>query len=323
LHRIFDSKVRTKPDSLVLALVPLAVAVLFLLLLLPRAAKPRDIPLPTVDMRALDRVEGEDRARAQRAKREGLAGDLRELGGAIRTFNLQQARDGDETSLGLARTRLDKVAQRLVVEQGEGALLTLRATQLESFLSEVATYEASPRAPVSDELLAASGTFVTRMTEVGWVTADHRVLMNDHQRRVAFKATWNNVIGIAPNVLALTLDEERALYIFYLEHPHAPIAIRQSVQAARAATKDPRALSDIAQRESAAAEEWRLGKIRELAKKDSSYPLLFSRGVAEYRLGRYEASAQSFQGWLEAHPDGPLALRARNHLKAALDASFD
>jgi hypothetical protein len=38
-------------------------------------------------------------------------------------------------------------------------------------------------------------------------------------------------------------------------------------------------------------------------------------------MGRFDASAQSFEAWLKDHPEGPWTLRARNHLKAALDAS--
>jgi hypothetical protein len=43
-------------------------------------------------------------------------------------------------------------------------------------------------------------------------------------------------------------------------------------------------------------------------------------GVAYYRVGRYDTSLEAFRSWIEKHPDGPLSLRARNHMKAAMAA---
>lgn len=310
-------------------MVPVLVAATFATLLFPRAAAPESLPLPAVDGRAIDRMEGEDRARVERARREGLHGDVRELGSAIRAFNRLQSDPAaaspgsEETELGLARAALDRLGPRVTAEHGVEALRALRAVQLESFLEEVRKFERSPDAPPTEELFAASGTFVTRMTDVGWCTPEHRVLLDEHERRIAFKAMWNNVVGALHPELALTLDEQRALYAFYLRHPHAPIAVRRAVAMARADGPGERDARDLEARERAGAMEWRLAKIRELGQLDAAYPTVFASGVAEYQLGRFESAAQSFEGWLRAHPDGPMSLRARNHLKAALDAHHD
>ena len=61
-------------------------------------------------------------------------------------------------------------------------------------------------------------------------------------------------------------------------------------------------------------------KIRELARVDPTFPGALAEGVVLFRLGRYEAAAVAFERHLAAFPDGPWTLRARNYLKAALEA---
>jgi TolA-binding protein len=68
------------------------------------------------------------------------------------------------------------------------------------------------------------------------------------------------------------------------------------------------------------AELWRVDKIRKLALIDPSYPGSYALGIAYYRAGRYDLAADAFTAFISAHPDGPYALRAKNHLKAALAA---
>ncbi|MEZ4310178.1 MAG: hypothetical protein R3F14_19220 [Polyangiaceae bacterium] len=69
-----------------------------------------------------------------------------------------------------------------------------------------------------------------------------------------------------------------------------------------------------------ADDQKRIEKIRELGALDPSYPAAFAEGVVLFRLGRFELAAQAFERHLAAHPDGPWTLRARNHLKASLEA---
>ena len=119
--------------------------------------------------------------------------------------------------------------------------------------------------------------------------------------------------------LAPTLDEERVLYTFFLRAPHAPEAVRARFDAARRGARDAAACRAIDEGERMAAEAWRATKIRALGAIDPAYPTPFALGVALQRAGEAPAASAAFRAWLDAHPDGPWTLRARNHLRAALD----
>jgi hypothetical protein len=136
-----------------------------------------------------------------------------------------------------------------------------------------------------------------------------------------FKQMWNALLGLeARPELAPTLDEQRALYAFYLAHPRPPKAMRDALSTARRGARDAAACAAIDEAARGAAETWRLERIARLAAIDPAYPADYARGVASYRRGDFGASAQSFRRWLRDHPDGPLALRAQNFLRAAADA---
>jgi TolA-binding protein len=120
--------------------------------------------------------------------------------------------------------------------------------------------------------------------------------------------------------MALALDEQRAVYAFYLSHPRPPKAMREALESARRGARDTNACTAIAEAERVATESWRLERITRLAAIDPSYPAEYARGVASYRRGDFGASARAFRAWLRDHPDGPLALRAQNYLRAAANA---
>ena len=67
-------------------------------------------------------------------------------------------------------------------------------------------------------------------------------------------------------------------------------------------------------------ELWRADKIRRFGEIDPTYPTSYALGVAYYRAGRFDTSADAFATFVKEHPDGPYVLRARNHLKSALVA---
>ena len=77
----------------------------------------------------------------------------------------------------------------------------------------------------------------------------------------------------------------------------------------------------VAAKERLAAELWRADKIKKLGEIDPAYPTLYALGVSYFRAGRYDMSMDAFRSWMDSHPDGPLALRARNHWKAAFSAN--
>jgi TolA-binding protein len=73
--------------------------------------------------------------------------------------------------------------------------------------------------------------------------------------------------------------------------------------------------------EAMAAEGWRLDKVRRIGALDPAYPTAYAVGVAHYRHKDYEAAVESFRDWIDAHPNGPWTLRARNYIRAALERS--
>lgn len=310
----------TKPkESRGLALVPVSVAALLLALMMPRATKPDVVPPPAIDERALDEVVRADRARSARARAERLPADVLALGSAFRAMQAADAAHADEVAVAKVRQDLD-VAAQVVRSRGESlaAVVDLRATQLEGFLAEVRAFEGSGQ--VSPELEQLGGSFVERMRMAGWIEGS-RVVPDERQLRAAYKTMWNGLVGELTKEQALTLDEQRALYSLYLAHPHAPDANRAEILAERRDARTEADCERAATSERRLVEKWREGKIRQLGRIDPSYPTDYALGVSYFRGEQYDLAARAFRSWLEAHPDGAYALRAKNHLKAAIDAS--
>jgi len=300
-----------------LALVPVGVAFVLGILLAPRRADPEGVPLPLADAVQLARTAAADHALAEKARHEPLPGAVRALGSAVRAFHTLEAHDADARDLYGARGAVDGALVD-ALRGGREPLLELRALQLEGFLEEVHRFEAT--GAQSDELAALAGAFVRSMTLEGWVQG-HRVVADDGALRALFKNMWNGFLG--PEVraeFAPTLDEQRALYAFYLAGAHPSRSMRDAIEAARRGARDAKDCEALKQAERAAVETWRLEHIERLRAIDPSYPADYARGVASYGRGDYVASAKAFRAWLLDHPEGPLALRAKNYLRAAVSA---
>lgn len=306
-------------ESRALALVPVSVCVILLALLMPRSTRPESVPLPLVDDRAFTAAVEEDVARARDARQKPLPAAVLGVGTAFRAFQAAAARRADETATVQVRTALN-AAVSVVTRRGEAssALRDLRALQLEAFLEAERAFEHTHQ--VTPDLQELGGPFVDRMRAVGWLEND-RFVGDERQLRVAYKAMWNAVIGDATPELALTLDEQRALYGLYLAHPHAPEIRRDELAAERAAARTEAECDRALATYRRAVESWRADKIRALGRMDPTYPTQYALGVALYRAGQHDLAAQAFQAWLSTHPDGPYSLRAKNHLKAAAEAS--
>lgn len=300
-----------------LAVVPVTAAILLMLLLMPRATAPEDIPLPRIDGKALEATRRDDTQRAAAARATRLPGVVLLVGSSLRALNSAQVKAAPPEDIGSARAALEHAFRTVANEEGGfESLRTLRALQLEAFLAEVERYESTgERAQELDEL---GGGFVERMGAAGWIDGK-RVLLDDAQRRAAYKLVWAASIG-AERVpqLALTLDEKRALYTLYLTQPHAPEAQRPSYESMRRSAANEAECKRANAQEKLDAELWRLEKVRRLGEFDPDYPTAYAVGVASFRAGRYDQASTAFQQWIEKHPDGPLSIRARNHLKASL-----
>jgi hypothetical protein len=304
-------------DAMWLALIPIGAALALGLLLLPRHAPPDSVPLPIIDAHALARTVAGDHDLAQQARKQPLPGAVRALGSAVREFHSLEASDTSENQLLEARRKAsDALAGAL--SEGDTAVLGLRAIQLEGFLEEVRRFEATGEQ--SPELVALAGGFVRAMISEGWCTG-HSLAAPESALRTLYKRMWNALLGLeARPGFAPTVDETRALYAFYLSRPHVARGMRAALDAARRGARDERQCAAIAEAARQGVEAWQLDHVKSLAALDPEYPGDYALGIASYRHGDYMASAAAFRRWLEAHPDGPLALRAQTFLRAAADA---
>jgi hypothetical protein len=297
--------------------VPVGVAVVFGLLLAPRRAEPEELPVPIADARAIARVTRADHDLAERARREPLPAAVRALGSAIRDFHVLEAHDADGRALGEARRAVD-LALVDAASGGNEGLLRLRAIELETFVEEIGRFTSTGEQ--SAEMQALAGGFVRSMTSEGWCDG-HTLAPSTAVLRVMFKQMWNAFVGLeAIKEFVPTLDEQRELFAFYLSHPHPSKAAREAIAAARRGARNEKACRALVEAERVAIEAWRLDRIARVAAFDPAYPADYARGVADYRRGEFQTSAAAFRKWLGNHPDGPLALRAQNYLRAAVDA---
>jgi len=304
-----------------LAAIPLSAAALTMLLLMPRATPPDEIPLPQIDGKALEAVRRDDTARAASARMTRLSGEVLTVGTALRALNKAQVSNASVDDIGLAQTALEHAFEVVVgADRATAAdsLRTLRAVQLDGFLAEAERFEATGKS--TEELELLSGPFLDHMVLAGWV--DHgKIALDEGARRAAYKLVWNTLVGADRlKELRLTLDENRALYTFYLTHPHAAEGQRMAYANMRRLSTTEVDCNRAISQEKIDMEQWRIEKIRRLGEIDPTYPTGYALGVAYYREARYDLSMDAFRQWIAKHPDGPLALRARNHMMAAIAA---
>lgn len=288
--------------------------------MMPRGVAPEAIPLPIADQRILSALARADDARAAAADSARLPTGILAVGSAFRALHAADVRGADDVEMADARRTLEAALRDLQPRAGlEEDLLSLRALQGRRFLDALARWEATGE--TTSDLTELSGNFVRRSTDAGWVVGRRSILLSDAQRRIAFKTVWNALTGLEDRpAFALSLDEQRELYAFYLGHPHPPDSHRAGLLSQRAEARTPEACARVDAEERRQSELWRVEKIRKLAAIDPTYPASYALGVAYYRAGRYDLSADAFMAFIGAHPDGPYTLRAKNHLKAALSA---
>lgn len=311
---------RASKGGRILALFPAVVAVVFLLLMMPRETLPDTVPLPIANVRTLRAIAAGDDARAREAEANRLPADVVLVGTALRHLSGSEAHGADELERIDARRQLDS-AMRDLGSRGTVAaeLETLRAVQGRRYLDALATWERSGEATEDFEDLAAS--FVVRAEAAGWVHG-RTIIADETERRVMFKTYWNVLAGVDTRPdLALTLDEQRALYAFYIKHPHPPESNRAALDAERRGAKTPEACTAVNQEAARASALWLADKIKRLGAIDATYPTAYALGVAYYQAGRVELATDAFASFIEAHPSGTHTLRARNHLKGLLAAT--
>lgn len=274
----------------------------------PRPVASMELPEPTLEPRALERIARADDALARAAaeRRPALDRDVRELGSALRAYG--KVDGGDDNTVVMERKRVAEAAARARL-QGNEALLMLRAFEQASFLRELRRWETE--GVESDELRELVGGFVTTMERSGWAPG-HRLLMDDAVRRAMFKTRWNELALVHGAPFDPSPAERAAVLRFKLLHPQQGGSSEHGL-----------GLTQRTQRAEHAAAQYRLGKVDELALLDPSYPADLARGVLHFRMHRYLEATRFFRRHLDAHPDGALTLRAQNYLNAALAAETE
>jgi hypothetical protein len=288
-------------------------ALVVVLLVVPRSVDPIEIPPPGIDPRALAQTFARDDARARAAVREPLDADVRTLGSAVHAYGRADY-DGGEEALLKARARVvEAVVPALTL--GEEPVLRLRAYQQSIFLREVRRWETT--GVVSDALAELGGGFPRLVERNGWVRAVRggvRLVMDEAALRAMFKKRWNEITSLRGELFELTLDEQRALTRFLLGHPtsfgNGPAPGEPETPGWRVARETHE-------------DQFRLKKIDELAAIDPSYPRELARGIVLFHMQRYALAAKAFNNHLETSPDGPYALRAQNYLRASLGHALD
>ena len=256
-------------------------------LAVPRATEPDVLPLPLPDRGVLRRVKLRSDGLAREAREKGLSYDVRAVGEAIR-------RCGRETVAGQGVP--DKVIGEVLLtvrmaldRKSEAGLLRLLALQTELFVDATHAFESSGKP--SMELQELGGDFVSMAKQSGWLEG-RTLVLDDDERASLFRLRWTELTGLRSVALfSPTLDEYRAYYALYLRNLRGADSARSE-----------RAFSVV----------------RALEKRDPSYPGAFARGVLFYRAGLFQEAADAFGAHLALHPDGPWALRARNHVLQAL-----
>lgn len=260
------------------------VSVLSALLVVPRDVPPVDLPLPAVD-RVLEQDAAElDAARAVGA-RAGLPLDVRSVGEAFRRHGLA-AFSQPELVPQLQRP-LQRWAAEALARHGAEPLLELRALQTELLLQ---AFEERPAEPPREVIELAGGLLAPGLTR-GWFAPPPEGA-DDAELATLFRVYWAKVLNLSQHPFTPSLNEWRAYYRFLLRRPML-----------RAPHRD----GDLARK---------LEYVAALAEHDQDYPAHLVRGILSYQRGAPGEAAMELSVHLERHPDGPWALRARNHLAA-------
>jgi hypothetical protein len=307
------------PRDLLLAALPIAVGIVGASLLFPRAVVPVRVPVPHPRPGVLEAEARREKALAAKGRADTLSASVRKLGSAFRSWNRLAIRTDDRVEADAHRqaVHLKALARSVRQQEGDEALLILRALQLETFLAELVAFEQTGLE--TEELQAVGGNVVERMRSVGWIEGT-RTLFAEETWCVLYKSLWNRSMGLAEtSPFALSLDEERELIRLQLEHPHPAEAERGMLAAERTAATTLEACDMVERQARHGADRWRLQKVESWGSRDPAYPVAFARGVLLFRLGRYPEAARAFADARER--GGAYAQRAFFHERAAIVAS--
>ena len=260
-------------------------ALLSSVLVVPRRVEPELIPPPVIDRIEQAELDAREQSRSARA-RAGLPKDVRAVGEAFRRFG-RASFDSPEPPL-LVQRQLQRLAQVVIVDYGDDALLDLRALQTDLFVQ--ALLEGSDAEPALEQRELGGRLLVTGRQR-GWFAPSSTAAGRDELASL-FHVHWMEALGLLRHPYAPTLNEWRVYYRFLLSRP---------------SLEGPEREGDL---------QRKLGYVAALAQHDQGYPSHLARGVLLYQRGSAAAAAAEFEAHLRDCPDGAWTLRAKNYLAA-------
>jgi len=199
------------------------------------------------------------------------------------------------------RERMRGLMRSVRSRVGDEPLIRLRAVQTQLFLLALNTWQTT--GVESEDAIELGGDFLSKARQYGWLkgpvdctkpsgaTSSRCVLHLDQDERAAlFLNRWTDLASGSGN------EQLR-------------LGSAWTLVALRARLKQP--LSRLG------VEDLRL--VDRMALVDPSYPGALAKGLLFVRLGERQRAIEAFRAQLQAHPNGPFALRARNHLVYALE----
>lgn len=296
-------------DGWQIGAVMVAIAVICAWLAVPRPVTPTLVPVPRIDRVAEAREAAITAEQAEAARRTPLSTAVRTVGERFRRYGVESSW-GDQHGADYELERMRKKISDVLLDVGPEPLVQLRAVQTEFFVQAArewaAGYSASPDPP--PDLRELGGNFAARAGASGWAE-DNRLAVSAGTLAAFFRIRWSRLTGLDKHPFAPSLTDELLVARTTLERP--------LLSAAEEARGNPAADPG---RANAALTQRQLGTVIEIAKRRPGYPADLARGVLLYRSGDYDAALNAFTQHLEAHPDGPWALRATNYRAGALKA---
>jgi hypothetical protein len=242
-----------------------------------------------VDRAEVRRNAEHDRVLVAGAVETPLPTKIRAVGEAFRRFGSIEAH-GDVARADDATRALRTGVSEARVAFGDEPLLALRAVQADLFVRAVRHWETS--GVEEPDVVELGGGFVRRAQSSGWVSRDRRLAVGPDGLVAIFSMRWTKLCGlIDQHPFSPTLNQWRLYFHTLIAHP----------ESGGDAGAEAQVLSSY---------------VSALSRKDPDYPEFLARGILAFRMNDYPASEAAFVAHLQAHPDGPWWLRARNYLVA-------
>ena len=266
-----------------LVIPSVGLAVLAAALAVPRATEPRRVPQPVINARLLDTEVATLSNLADQARVKTLPFSVRELGEAYRRLGRTQFQGTPTLSNAEVQAFRDLVTLTRR-SAGDQPIIVLRALQCELLVSAMNQWDQAGK--VSDDVIELGGDLVVLAEAQGWRNRDGLDAAAPERWALALKR-WTSLAGLLhaqPFKMARELELTQ-LHFFYV-HPNQNDDVFETRQRI----------------------------LKRYADLDTTFPFHYALGVLLAQNGRPQAAATFFDKQLQEHPNGPYALRARNHL---------